>query len=242
MTLTLDRLHDHIFDALDREPSSTNSPELLVNEAGVAWCNANGWRYLRRKRKSLELVIGQSIYGLGEDFRELVSITDTAYPALGVDLVTITELEEIRSLAYSAPNAYCATVYDGSVGGVSQSVLELFPVPAAARAFTLIYRGGWAPVDQQNDTIELPPHLEPPFVEWVRTYAEAREKKLKMPEVIALCKASPIFQDAAARDGSELPYKMPEMGNVGHRYATRGFGSDIVVGPSGLRWRRPWGG
>lgn len=242
MVLTLKEVADHIEDQLELSPAGTNRPELLVNEAGVAWCNASGWAYLRRRVRDIELSTAATVYPLGADFRELESIVDPEFPVWEPDLMPRSEFEVYKKRIVTATDTWWAgTIYDSVVSEVPQKVLELFPVPRTARTLTITYTAGWTRVDETDDVIDLPQQLEPAFVGWIRHYAEGREKRKDINEHMAAFKRSPVFMDAEAREGAELPFLEAPLGQSGERFFRTTTAKEVVWGPYGPRLRRPFG-
>lgn len=241
--LNLAILGGHILDALNRHPAASNSVELLVNEAGTAWCNANAWGYLRRRRREVVFVAGQASYPLGADLVEVQSITDLAQRGVCPLLVTRSEFETQRAVGggIGYGGAWVGTVYDGLDGGVAQKLLEVFPTPTATQTIVLIYTGGWARVNESEEPIDLPQQLEPAFIEWVRHYAMGREAKMPMAEAIALAQASPIVRDAMAREGRETPFLPASLGRVGVTFRRAAAGRFSDPNPYGPNLARPWG-
>lgn len=240
--LNLRILNDHVFDALNRAPSSSNSIELLANEAGIAWCNANAWGYLRRRRRELAFVADQTVYALGADVVELQSLSDPSFRMYSPRLVTRSEFEAIRTgLGGTLRGVWIGTVFDSVEDDVAQKVLEVYPAPTSARSVVMIYTGGWEQVDDREAAIDLPQQLEPAFVEWVRLYAMGREAKLTMLEAVERAKASPLMRDAMAREGNEVPSLPAPIGRIGMAYSRARGARYSDPNPYGPNLARPWG-
>lgn len=235
--LTLRRLADVVFDALDRAPSSTNSIEFLVNEAGVAWCNAHEWGYLRRRRTELSLEPETTVYGLGEDLVTVESIIDPDHQRYVPTLLPRPEFElwKAEYLAMTT-TLWVGTVYDGAIGGVPQKVLEMHPAPSTERGLIVIYTGTWSPVDDLDDVVDIPVQLEPAFTEWVRAWAVAREKKAGMAEALTIVKQNPVVADAMQREGREVRAIPPRMGPVGAQFTSGRWMREAQSAPSFTSW------
>lgn len=219
--LTLRRLADVVFDALDRAPSSTNSIEFLVNEAGVAWANAHEWGYLRRKRMEVAIEPGTTVYALGPDLITVDALIDPDYQRYVPTLLPRPEFElwKAESLTMTT-TMWVGTVYDAVLDGLPQKALEVYPAPSTTRSLIVIYTGTWTEVDAMDDAVDIPVQLEPAFMEWVRSYAMAREKKASMAEALALAKANPLVADAMQREGREVRAIPPRLGPVGAAFET----------------------
>lgn len=237
--LTLERLQDLVFDVLGRAPSSTNAIELLVNEAGIAWCNAHDWGYLRRRKLEVPLVDGQGAYALGTDVVTVESVIDPSIPGWAPELLPRPEFEELRAYESTVVSAWWnGTIYDDTVGGLAQKVLEIHPTPTSARTLVLIYRGTWRPVDKRGVALDIPVQLEPAFVEWIMSWAEAREKRLPRLEALKRAKENPVVQDAMSREGRESRAISPRPGPVGRNFADQ----QILRGSPGRTFQDDWYG
>lgn len=240
--LTLQRLKEHVRDMLNRMPSGSNSIELLVNEAGIAWCNMHAWGYLNRRRRLIPFVADQTVYGLGPDLKRIRSLVDPEYPVWQPELMQRSEFDEFRERLSSVGDYWWSgTVYDDSVDGVPQKVLEVYPAPSRPRDISLIFTGGWLAVDTLDEAIDIPQQLEPAFVEFVRAYSNAREKRQTMAVAMEELKQNDIIKAAMRSESTELPWLSPTLGNVGHRFLGRTRGREVTFGPYGPRLRYPFG-
>lgn len=240
--LTLQRLQQHLADMLNRQLSSSNSIELLVNEAGIAWCNFHAWGYLSRRRRLIPFVPDQTVYGLGPDLKRVRSIVDPEYPVWMPELMQRPEFDEWRERLSSVGDYWWSgTVYDDVVDGVPQKVLEVYPAPSRERDVSLIYTAGWLAVDASNEPIDLPQQLEPAFVEFVRAFAAAREKRTTMAAAMEELKQNDVIMAAMRSESTELPWLAPTLGQVGHRFLGRRRGREVTFGPYGPRLRYPFG-
>lgn len=235
MLLTLARLRSDLREEIGRDPARS-SMEQLVNEAGEAWVNAHGWRYLRDRSMELQAEAGTESYKLSAGIRSIESIDrpDTHYTRIPViDFETWNgEVNRFLSRSQYLQDPIATTRWDARQGDLGPALyLEIFPVTFTER-LVVTFHAGWLPLDDEGDVADIPPPLTTAFLHFARMYAMMREFPDAAPlQSLDAILATNVLRRAMSVDGESNGRIVKSEGGAGFYYnrhrARQRFGSTI---------------
>lgn len=231
MRLTLRDARDVIRQELGRDPAKS-TVEALVNEAGERWVNAENWRYLRHRTKEVALEAGVEDYPLGAGIQSIGQVLhrpDTVWAPLKLmEFGAFTAYRERFLAGIERPfNPVATTVWDVKEGDETRTLyLRIFPSGIGER-LVVEYRGGWVPLDDLDDAVDMPPPLIVHFRDWLRVYAMHREFPQQYPlGTLDDFMQSASFTDAKTQDSETvgtIPYRGGRTGENYNRMGCGGF-------------------
>lgn len=222
MKLTLSSLADVVVGELRRDPARS-SMEDLINEAGEAWANAASWVYLRDRAQDVEAIAGVDAYKLGLGVRNVTSIdrpTNTYGAATLVDFDAFERFRNQWNAETIAQQRLVATIQYSQREDDDRPRLYLLLFPAKiTERLRIIYEAGWLPLNAATDVADVPGALAPHFRDWLRAYANHREKPEEYPMgFLDQFKRSQTFMAARKVDGKLHRGVIPRLTGAGLRY------------------------
>lgn len=207
--LTLAQLRAHCTDAIGATPSVIISSSTLtlnhhVNAAGQTFMAAARWQWAL---KSVELASTTDVayIDLPADFDAVEGLVRAA-PDYVARLTTPADLYEKRAADLAPAFQYFAVVFMREQANASSAPpgyrLEVWPTPAADEDpfLTLVYYRGWTTLANDSDIANIPPWIEPLFIEFVRAYSRGWTNDTLERELEAITSGR-RFMEAVAKDG-----------------------------------------
>lgn len=225
MNLTLGSLASDLISDLGRTPGRS-TVEALINEAGEAWVNGHSWIYLRDRTQTINLVAGTEDYQLSLGVRAVNTVLyrpDSIWAPIPVMDYDTFIRERERYLSSVALNfTPIATVRWGTHSRDAGPRLYLQVYPATTVETVVVrYQAGWLPLNESHEVADIPPPMTHGFREWVRRYAQGREKQPQTNVDAAWVSFfnGPIGLSAKKADSSHVGRIIASPGGAGTRYA-----------------------
>jgi len=223
MALTLRSLLEEVRQELGRNPSRSTG-EQLINEAGERWVNTHGWTYLRQRTQEIQLVSGQEDYRLGVGIRSLGRVLhrpDSVWAPLNLmGFSEFTAYRERYLAGIERPFNPVVSMSWNALEGDEEPRLYLHVFPSGLNERLVVeYDGGWVPLNELDDAVDIPAPLGIHFIEWIRLYARYREFPEQYPlGVVDAFKQTSAFRDAMKVDTQHNGRMLPRLGTAGESY------------------------
>lgn len=223
MDLSLRALGEVVRQELGRPPSRSTA-ETLINEAGVRWDNAHTWGYQRQRTLKVQLQPGVESYRLGAGVYAVGRVLhrpDTIWAPLPlVDFDAYTREKERYLAGIERPfHPLVTQTWDVREGDDRRYLyLHFFPT-TLSEELTVEYVGSWVPLNEQDDTADIPLPLASHFVDWLRFYARTREFPENYPPgSLDQYKRTAAFMDAKTADALNNGRIVARQGRTGDYY------------------------
>jgi len=162
---------------------------------------------------SLTGTLHASACALPLDFREITGLYAERDTNNHVELTTLQDLIEKRSINATSPGTYYAAIShsmdigneEGEAG--PRARLELWPTPSASRVggLAMFYRAGWQTSTWDNNLLRMPGYCETLYLEILGAYGRSRALHTDLSADLARVMAGPIFITAMERDTTTQP-------------------------------------
>lgn len=162
-----------------------------------------------------------NIVALPPHLREVQAISATDAVINGLRLTTMQDLVLKRTSAVDVSSSWNYYGAVGYAGEPPRPVLEVWPTTTDAdpKAFTMFYRTGWCPGDNDTSVLPIPPFMRSCMFRLVRIFAMGYEEgdeseKMSLDMKLNEFQHSEMVRQAMERDGSIQPNLGPLRGGA----------------------------
>jgi|688.fasta_scaffold187367_3 hypothetical protein len=205
MTLTVQRIGQFLRRRLDGEPSMDTLS--LCNLAGRQLFTMHTWEWAVAPKTTITINSGKSEVELPKDFGRMVKVETSGSLLNALVLTTPSHLLELETSIISMNNVgyWAAVVWKKPTDGCPmRPVLRVYPQIGTSDSLNLYYYSAWVEITDENETISVPPFIEPLLLELCFAFAQGYDEHdiADLNDRLARVQQSPVFQTAVMQDAS----------------------------------------